>query len=445
MGTIAQKLTYLDDTKSLLKDKINALGGNIDNSTTFREYAEELDTIYSSLPKVTGEGTEVTLSPTLKGKLGIIPKGNSIQEGTPTPENPISISSVTGNNNVVVRGKNLFNKNATPVSANTSLSLWTATALETGIRVKLSRTSSGTLFALWAIKDLTNCVGKTVRVKSNWVASGNRTGGIGIYVGSNLGTNVTQKARGTSSGNTISWVVENLEEGKEYLLVALFNNPTTGATENDYIDYTDLIVTIDNEDMTYEPYYTPQTKPLNLGTKRVMLGDSMQDDGIHHVRGRIRVNTTNFSVSLVGSVEQYPNLFSIQHRTNTNFYKTIAGFCTHFTLIENDAITSANTAKTNLNDNECAFRSNTMDRLYVKSTSFSTNEEIRTFLDNNEVYLEYDLQDTDYYTESYTTEEKAQYDDIQKMQGYNGTTIITSTYESSNAQMYLAVSGLKGE
>lgn len=102
MGTIAEKLTYLDGTKQALKEGINNLGGSITSETTFREYAQELDTIYSNLPKVSNEGTEVTLNPTLKGKLGIVEKGNSIQEGTPTPESPISIKNVTGNNNVVV-------------------------------------------------------------------------------------------------------------------------------------------------------------------------------------------------------------------------------------------------------------------------------------------------------------------------------------------------------
>ena len=104
----ANKLTYLNQTKTLLKEAINNLGGDIDNETTFREYAEELDTIYSTLPKVIGEGTEVTLTPTLKGKLGIVEKGNSTQEGTPTPTTPIPIKSVTGNNNVVVNSANWF-------------------------------------------------------------------------------------------------------------------------------------------------------------------------------------------------------------------------------------------------------------------------------------------------------------------------------------------------
>lgn len=79
MGTISQKLTYLNDTKSLLKDSINSLGGNITSQTTFRQYATELDSIYSNLPKVSDTGSILSLTPTLKGRLGSIPKGDTYQ------------------------------------------------------------------------------------------------------------------------------------------------------------------------------------------------------------------------------------------------------------------------------------------------------------------------------------------------------------------------------
>lgn len=70
MGTTAQKGAYLLNTKSLLKDKINALGGDIDDETTFREYANQLDAIYEHLPKTSfEEGETITLENTLKGKL----------------------------------------------------------------------------------------------------------------------------------------------------------------------------------------------------------------------------------------------------------------------------------------------------------------------------------------------------------------------------------------
>jgi hypothetical protein len=41
MGTTAEKLTYLDGTKTLLKDTINLTGANITNDT-FRSYAQKL-------------------------------------------------------------------------------------------------------------------------------------------------------------------------------------------------------------------------------------------------------------------------------------------------------------------------------------------------------------------------------------------------------------------
>ena len=78
MGTTSEKLTYLNDTKTKLKNVINYAGANITNDT-FRSYPEKLydkfvdfvtngtDSLYSSLPKVTGEGTELTLNNTANG------------------------------------------------------------------------------------------------------------------------------------------------------------------------------------------------------------------------------------------------------------------------------------------------------------------------------------------------------------------------------------------
>lgn len=79
MGTTATKLTYLNDTKGLLKDSINSLGGDLTSESTFRSYANVLNNIYDSLPKVSGTGSILSLTPTLKGRLGSIPKGDTYQ------------------------------------------------------------------------------------------------------------------------------------------------------------------------------------------------------------------------------------------------------------------------------------------------------------------------------------------------------------------------------
>ena len=80
----ANKLTYLNDTKQELKQKINNLGGDITNQTTFRQYANQLQTIYDNAPKTSyAEGSNITLSNTLKGKLdyenGIVGIGQTSQ------------------------------------------------------------------------------------------------------------------------------------------------------------------------------------------------------------------------------------------------------------------------------------------------------------------------------------------------------------------------------
>ena len=70
MGTTSEKLTYLNTTKSELKQAINNLGGNIDSETTFREYVEELQDVYDKAPKTTFQtGTDITISNGLKAKL----------------------------------------------------------------------------------------------------------------------------------------------------------------------------------------------------------------------------------------------------------------------------------------------------------------------------------------------------------------------------------------
>ncbi len=82
MGTTAEKLTYLNTTKQEIKDGLNNLGAEITDNDTFRSYANALADIYDELPKVTGSGTDLELTPTKKGKLAITSKGNSSQEST---------------------------------------------------------------------------------------------------------------------------------------------------------------------------------------------------------------------------------------------------------------------------------------------------------------------------------------------------------------------------
>lgn len=79
MASISEKLNYINETKSLMKDKLNDLGSEIDNETTFREYAEKIENLYEEWPKITNTDTNMILNNTKKGKMNIKLKGNTNQ------------------------------------------------------------------------------------------------------------------------------------------------------------------------------------------------------------------------------------------------------------------------------------------------------------------------------------------------------------------------------
>jgi len=121
MSTTAEKLTYLNTTKTLIKDNLNLGGANISNEP-FRVYSSKLidiykdflangtDTLWNNWNKVNGTGESLTLNNTIQAKMKIDLKGNTSQEGTPTPDSPQDIHTITGNNKLLVENRNLWDE-----------------------------------------------------------------------------------------------------------------------------------------------------------------------------------------------------------------------------------------------------------------------------------------------------------------------------------------------
>ena len=76
------KLTYLENTKNQIKEALNNLGASIIDSDTFRSYVEKINEIYDDYPKVEGEGNNIELSNTKKGKMLFKYKGYTFQKTT---------------------------------------------------------------------------------------------------------------------------------------------------------------------------------------------------------------------------------------------------------------------------------------------------------------------------------------------------------------------------
>jgi len=112
MSDIATKLTYLNTTKGKIKDSINLTGAGITNEP-FRQYNTKLkdayvdiinngtDTLYSNFPKVSGSGTDLSLTPTYEAPMQTTLNGNTSQiqlSGKNLMVYPYYESSITRNN-----------------------------------------------------------------------------------------------------------------------------------------------------------------------------------------------------------------------------------------------------------------------------------------------------------------------------------------------------------
>ena len=106
----ANKLSYLNDTKSLLRTSLNKFGSSILSNDTFRSYDTKLNDIYDKLPKVTQSGAGFTLSNVQNGQVDDFKmNGVDLEQDTTTGKNLLNISDITSGNGI----KNNNNKSIT--------------------------------------------------------------------------------------------------------------------------------------------------------------------------------------------------------------------------------------------------------------------------------------------------------------------------------------------
>ena len=175
MGTTAEKLTYLNETKGLLKNNINLTGAGLTNQTPFRQYATDLktallnilnngiDTLYNNFPQTTGTGTNITLNNTLEAPIKSELLGNTSQDGTPTPDSPVEIEVGTGRQDIKEVGRNLFNDYRT-----TSRTLAGVTYSGVDGGTKLNGTYDQTVSAdFWLTESMKNSYNNLILLKAN--------------------------------------------------------------------------------------------------------------------------------------------------------------------------------------------------------------------------------------------------------------------------------------
>lgn len=234
MGTTAEKLSYLNETKTQIKNALET------PYNVFRDYPAMIKKYIDNQPtKIATNG--ICNNAVELPIVSLKSKGNNYQETT--------------------QGKNLFDNTLKDYAYYGNL----AKTISTGVRLSASSptTTSDTIFTVYSIMDLSNFVGKTVRMKATYKSNSALIGEYKIGLCDDKAGNRKTKVSSSSTGQEISFVVPELIGKQKYLAIWFYANAGgTGAT-GDYVDYTNVIITIDNEDMTYEPYTggTPSPNP----------------------------------------------------------------------------------------------------------------------------------------------------------------------------------------
>jgi len=259
MGTTAEKLTYLNNTKLAIKNELNKLGAEIEDSDTFRSYATALETIYNDYPTVSGSGSSISLNNTKKAPFKEISLNSTelTQDGTPSPSSPVDVNVIKGDNTITISNSDsseeqnykisLASKNLFTTTGNFSLVTGYSTYEIIGTN-SLSVTSTGTTYSYRYVRfKLSNLViGQKYYVSADFVNSDDTTT-IPLYIRNTADNTTLNSDDSFVSGSYLSFTATETS--------AMIRFYASGATAKiNTCTWTNIMVSTSNED-TFEPYY----------------------------------------------------------------------------------------------------------------------------------------------------------------------------------------------
>lgn len=409
-----ESLENYDDTE--IKEDIS----NLESEQT--EQDKQIDMLINALPSETSEAENINIKGTIPVKFKDFKlSGNSKQETSetmPSPEYPSEIQNVEGDVNVTVANKNLFTGLVKGISINSMGELVErdTSSVSNFIKVDFDKNSR------YYLSGLTNTL-------NSYVSFYNKDK---QYLGRTAGD---PHAFISFGANSFSTKVENYEDIEDknikFIKVSQYEIDTSTGTIDD----------IDNLQIQLEPGTTATnyvehqeqliTFPLAQGQK-LMLGDYLADDGIHHVRKQIELdgtenwqlrykNETNSSFSC-NLAKGYPIKADIQALcSNYKYFGTINSVSAMAYIEELGFALYYNKDSP----------SNTP--LYINSSE-TTLEAFKSYLAQQKqagtpVIVEYELAEEE--IEAYTPEQQEAYNQLKQLTAYEEETNVYSKNEVS--------------
>ena len=436
----SNKLTYLNETKQELKQKINNLGGSIDEQTTFRNYANQLQNVYDNLPKTEyQEGTEVNLGVTSKGKLdydnGVVGIGQSSQDGTPTPDNEVPIQCVTGNQEIVESGKNLFEPitkigNDNIVVSNCTLSVSNG---------EFTFNATGTDICFGQVRG----------------ADGNYANDRGIKIYRNGNEKISFELSNSNLNRTFITAYNSNNVSLGYSEISSYHGTYTFPANCEYITFrfgkgnavsgttykTTIMVAYGDTIPDYEPYHTPITYPISLGNNKFYkIGDyadellyDVENDKVYKYEkiGKVVLNGSegSWSVNHRSNGYQFDRPISTMKNGVNNVIEVMSNYFKGIAFNSRDSI------------NESIYSGNNDKNIRILTNIATTINDFTTWLSTHNLKFYYVLETptlTEITDQTLINQVKALYN----AHSNNGTTIITS---NGDLPMIIKVRALKGE
>lgn len=142
-GRVSNNERKIENIEQEQTEQNKNISTNVTNIESLQEENDKLKKIVSQLPQVTGQGTEVTLENTIEAtftKFDV--EGNSVQDGSPSPDNEVPIKSAgdNGSINEKIQNKNLLVEDINYVStyhdSKTYLDLYIILGTATNLQAK---------------------------------------------------------------------------------------------------------------------------------------------------------------------------------------------------------------------------------------------------------------------------------------------------------------------
>ena len=414
MGTTSEKLVYLNETKQKIKESINLTNANIVDEP-FRQYAVILKNrlpeivgdpsiIWNNYEHVTGSGTSITIS-TYKSIFEYSLNGDTTQSGTPTPDAPIPINTVTGNQTITISngtdstvqyinlGKNLLNENNYINSVTTNGITYTNNG--DGTFNFVGTATAGTTFILLSKVD-------GIKTNTNYYLYSSQPYNNNTY---NISVRLT-----TGSGNYEYITPQNIKKTPNVIQATRFSIYFASGTQVNIQNAKAMLIRSDAIDISYAPYFEP-IELCKIGTYQDRIYKSNGKWYLHKEIGKVVLNGSEGGWFSEGG--QAPFAINLNIFRN-NYVSTL--ICNYFKNSYWNDSWSSYTSLVSPNSTSTA-----QPRIKFRYTSITSLDDFKTWLGTHNTIVYYVL-------DTATTEEIKDYDllnDLNSLELMTGNINIT--------------------